>query len=310
MNPGRYLIVAPLLAAGLLCALHRVRANSADAKGSIEVGGLNRTFALHLPAGYDGSKPVPLVLALHGRLGTGEGQAKLSHLDKVSDEHAFIVVYPDGVDRSWADGRGTSPAEKKSVNDVRFLSSLIDKLSQEYSIDTKRVYAIGMSNGGFMSGRLACELSPRIAAVAIVAASLSENLAATCHPKKPVSVMVIQGASDPLVPFTGGALGKNGDRGNVLSHATTIHKWTQIDKCTGEPAKGNIADGSGDGTSIDVRIFSHCDAGTEVRDYTVLNGGHTWPGGWPYLPEMLIGKTSKNMDASEAIWDFFSRHSR
>jgi polyhydroxybutyrate depolymerase len=159
-------------------------------------------------AGYDGRKAVPLVLALHGRMGNGEGQARLSRLDSVSDAHGFLVVYPDGLDRSWADGRGATPSDKNNVNDVKFLSRLIDKLSGQYRIDATRVYATGMSNGGFMTGKLACDLSNKIAAVAIVAASRSDILASSCDPAKPVSVMLMQGRKDPLVPFAGGPLAR------------------------------------------------------------------------------------------------------
>lgn len=99
------------------------------------------------------------------------------------------------------------------MGDVRFLSQLIDKLATQYNVDSSRVYATSMSNGGFMSGRLACDLSGKIVAVAIVAASVPTNVAAACQPSKPVSVIIIQGTNDPLVPFNGGALGRNGDRG-------------------------------------------------------------------------------------------------
>ena len=174
-------------------------------QATLRVDGRERGYTYHLPTGYDGTRSVPLVLALHGRLGQGTGEERLSHFDKTSDEHGFIVVYPDGLDRSWADGRGGTPSDRKGVDDMKFLSDLIDKIEADYKVDTSRIYVAGMSNGGFMSGRLACQLSNRIAAVAIVAASLSENTATSCRPEFPVSVLVLQGAEDPLVPLAGGA---------------------------------------------------------------------------------------------------------
>jgi len=253
---------------------------------------------------------VPLLLALHGRLGTGSAEERLAHLDKVSDAHGFLVVYPNGLDRSWADGRGGTPSDRNSVNDLNFLSALIDKLKSEYNVDRSRIYATGMSNGGFMSGLLACERSDRIAAVAIVGASLSETAAANCHPAKAISVMIVQGTEDPLVPLSGGALGRNGARGVVLSHEAAVQRFVQADHCAGKPAKQHVVDKAGDGTTIDVETYDSCDDGSEVRGYVVNGGGHTWPGGMQYLPAMIVGKTTHNLDGSEVIWEFLSSHTR
>ena len=310
MRMVRKLLVLLFILGGAIGGVRRIRANGRDASASISVGGHNRIYRLHVPPSYDGSKAVPLVLALHGRLGTGEGQERLGHLDKVSDEQDFIVVYPDGLDRSWADGRGATPSDKNNVDDVKFLSELINKLASEYKIDAGRVYAAGMSNGGFMSARLACSLADKIAAVGIVAASLSTNTAETCKPAIPVSVLIMQGTQDPLVPFQGGALGKNGDRGEVLSHAATVEKFAVLNRCSGTPQKKQITDDANDGTSIQILDYTGCAAGSEVRGYTIEGGGHAWPGGMQYLPAAMIGKTSHNLDASETIWEFFAAHSR
>jgi len=286
------------------------QASRRDTRESITVDGRERTYDLHVPSSYDGSKSVPLVLVLHGRLGTGEGQERLGHMDKTSDEHGFIAVYPDGLDRSWADGRGSRPSDKKGVNDVRFLSELLATLESQYKIDRGRVYVTGMSNGGFMSARLACDLSGKLAAVAIVAASISSNTAAACNPGKPISVLILQGTADPLVPFEGGRLGKNGDRGEILSHGAAVQRFTAMNHCSSDPARKHIPDTTNDGTSVDIAIYSGCASGAEVRSYAILNGGHTWPGGVSYLPGLIIGKTSSNLNASETIWEFFATHSR
>ncbi len=119
----------------------------------------------------------------------------------------------------------------------------------------------------------------------------------------------MQGTADPLVPFEGGALGKNGERGQILSHQAAVEKWVDLDHCATPPKKEQSADNMGDGTSIGTAIYAACVAGTEVRGYTIVDGGHTWPGGWQYLPVGIIGKTTENLDASEVIWEFFSRHS-
>jgi len=277
---------------------------------SLQVDGKTRTYTVHVPPASATAKPMPLILALHGRLGTGEGQAHLSHLDKVSDAYGFLVAYPDGLNRSWADGRGTSPSDKNGVDDVKFLSQLIDKLATQYNVDRSRVYATGMSNGGFMSGRLACDLSDKIAAVAIIGASLSTSVSAACQPAKPISVMILQGTNDPLVSYEGGALGRNGERGQILSHELAVRRWVALDRCGTTPHTQHIPDAAGDGTSLDLETFSDCAGGSEVRGYTIQKGGHTWPGGMQYLPEFIIGKTTRNLVASEVLWDFFSHHTR
>jgi polyhydroxybutyrate depolymerase len=295
--------VALILALGAACT----RANSDD---SIPVDGRTRTYVLHVPAAYSANKAAPLVIALHGRLGDGHGMATLTHFDKVSDEHGFLVVYPDGLHRGWADGRGGTDSDKDGVNDVKFLSELIHQLESRYKVDAKRVYVTGISNGGFMTHRLACELGDEIAAAAPVAATLSENTANACHPAKPVSIAMIMGAKDPLVPIEGGALGRNGARGKILSFQATADKWSTLDGCTGKANKSEIADSANDGTTIHVKTIANCKAGSEVMTYEVEDGGHTWPGGTQYLPKLVIGKTTRNMDASEVLWSFFAKHSR
>jgi len=308
MRSLRLILLASAFLAVAAFSGFQSREQRTDQQAWLQVDGRARTYTYHVPAGYDGSRPVPMVLAFHGRLGQGAGEERLSHLDGVSDEHGFLVVYPDGLDRSWADGRGGTPSDKKGVDDVKFLSRLIGQMEREYQVDNTRIYAAGMSNGGFMSGRLACELSGRISAVAIVAASLSETVAANCHPERPVSVLLLQGTNDPLVPLAGGTLGHNTAGGVVLSHDATVQTFVKLDRCSVPPKKEHIPDRAGDGTTIDVTAYSPCTNDTEVRGYVVNGGGHGWPGGRQYFPASLIGKTSKNMDASELIWEFFSRH--
>jgi polyhydroxybutyrate depolymerase len=310
MKLGKILIICAVLAGAAAMLVHLVRANSSDVEGKMAVDGRERTYLVHVPPSYSKATPAPLVVALHGRLGTGRGQEWLGHLDKVSDDHGFVVVYPDGINRSWADGRGGSPSDQANVNDVKFISELIDRLAAEHRIDSARVYVTGMSNGGFMSGRLACELADKIAAAALVGASMSVPTTTACKPSRAISVLIMQGTKDPFVPYQGGALGRNGSRGQILSHQDAVEKWVALNHCTAQPSKAQIPDEKGDGTSVDVAIYEPCAEGTEVRDYTIVEGGHTWPGGLQYLPQMIIGKTTKNMDASEVIWEFFARHSR
>jgi polyhydroxybutyrate depolymerase len=298
------------LVAGLIgCALNPSESQSTPqtVTGSITSGGLTRTYRLHVPA-ITSSKPLPLVIALNGRGGTGQQLSGLTRFDALADKAGFIVVYPDGYQKSWADGRGGTPADQAGVDDVAFISSLIDALSGRFKIDPARVYAFGISNGGHMSLRLACERSGRIVAVGVVAATMGEKLAQGCQPKFPVSVLLIHGTTDPLSPYTGGDEG--GDRGVVLSAEAAVNKWAGWNACNPKPTVTALPDIANDGTRVNQWVYNACSSGSEVAFYQIEGGGHTWPNGPQYLPERIIGKVSRDLDASAVIWTFLSRFSR
>jgi polyhydroxybutyrate depolymerase len=285
-----------------------------EQKLSIVVGGRQRSFLLYTPAGVSGGEP--LLIALHGRLGTGVGMEKLTHFEAIAEREKFLLIYPDGVRKSWNDGRGT-PAEKEGVDDVGFVRALIDSAVRYCKVDNKRVYIAGISNGGFMTMRLATELSDRIAAVAVVAATMDAGTARDAEREgagggrsgvQPVSVLLMHGTKDPLVPFEGGSV-RRGAGGAILSHDSTVRWWLAVDKCDGPSVQMWIVDSVRDGTKAICRFYMGA-KGTQVASYVIDNGGHTWPGGWQYLPVMMVGKTSRNLDASEVIWGFFQRHSK
>src|SRR6266404_628642 len=170
----------------------------------LEFNGLTRTYRVHVPGSYDKTRSVPLVLAFHGRLGSGEAMAKLSNLDDVSDRKGFIVAYPDGVGRSWNAGNGTGMAERRQVDDVGFTAKLIDDLAHDFHIDHRQVYATGMSNGAMFVHRLACELSDKSAAIGPIAGTIPPKIASDCRPIRPISVIEIHGTADPDSPWDGG----------------------------------------------------------------------------------------------------------
>jgi polyhydroxybutyrate depolymerase len=175
-------------------------AQGRDVDGSLMVGDMRRTYLLHLPARYSTAHAWPLLLAYHGRGGTGHGMLGLTHLSAVADRNGFIVAYPDGYRRSWADGRGGTPADQAGIDDVAFSLALLDTLESRYAVDRGAVGATGISNGGFMVQRLACSHSERFAAIAPVASALPPALAASCALTRPIAVLAIQGTEDPLVP--------------------------------------------------------------------------------------------------------------
>jgi polyhydroxybutyrate depolymerase len=181
-----------------------------------------------------------------------------------------------------------------------------------YSVDGTKIYATGISNGGFMSSRLGCELSNRIAAIAVDAATMeATTIAPSCNPGRPVPAIYIHGNTDPLVPFVGGQMTAGGTAGGtILSHFQAVDKWVSINACSTTPIITDLPDIANDGTTIKQRVYAGGTNGSEVVSYVVLNGGHTWPQGYQYLPENIIGKTSQDMNACEVIWTFFKRFNR
>jgi polyhydroxybutyrate depolymerase len=264
---------------------------------------MDRTYTLHVPPG----DPVGLVLSLHGGGGSGTGQRSLTGFDSVADAHGLVVAYPDGYGRSWADGRGASPADRHHVDDVAFLVSLADKLQADYGIDPGHVFVTGMSNGAFMTNRLACDRADVFAAIAPVAGTLGMGVA--CNPARPVSVWEAHGSADPLVPFNGGNVRGRGGVSHVISVDSMVDRWRSIDACQGDPSAEALPN-VGDGTAVQRFAYARCGASTEVALYRIDNGGHTWPGGTQYLPKSVIGRTTRALDGSEAIAEFFLAHAR
>lgn len=297
----------------LLTALQIVpaRAEGASVDQAIDVGGLRRTFVLHVPSPLPANAAVPLVLVLHGGGGAGRQIERATRFSDLADRYGFIAVYPDGIDNSWNDGRGDPKigAQRENIDDVAFISALITSLAQRYRIDSKRVYATGISNGGFMSQLLAARLSSRIVAIAPVAAGLGPAVAASLRPEQPVSVLMINGTADPLVPFAGGPVARN--RGATIGTLEIVQKWVTVNRCAAEPATTYLPDiAPSDRTRVKVTAYSGCSQRTEVILYTIEGGGHTWPGGSQYLPRVLIGPVSRDLNASEVIWTFFASHPR
>jgi polyhydroxybutyrate depolymerase len=277
----------------------------------LTVEGLTRNFILYLPAGYNNAGKLPLVFVIHGGSGTPEGMINIANFKPIADKEKLALVYPAGVQNNWNDGRPTTP-NQLGINDINFFDQLCNYMINNYAVDGKKIYVTGISNGGFMSSRLACQLSNRIAAIAVVAATMeATSIAPACNPGRPVPAIYIHGTTDPLVPFTGGQMTSGGTAGGtILSHFQVIDKWVTINGCNPSPTTTDLPDISNDGTTIKQRVYSGGTKGSEVVSFVVLNGGHTWPQGYQYLNEAIIGKTSQDMNACEVIWTFFKRFSR
>jgi polyhydroxybutyrate depolymerase len=284
-----------------------------DHAGSMIHNGLERTYRIHIPSSHDKSKPMPMVIALHGGGGTGEKMEKhtLGGFNTLSDKEGFIVVYPDGIEKHWNDGRKKVRyrAHREKIDDIGFISALIDELVKQQNIDNKRIYITGISNGAMLSNRLACELTGKITAIAPVAGNMPYDLAPHCSPSKPIPVLMINGTKDPMMPWEGGEASFGRLKfGRVLSAMETIQFWVAHNQCLPIPVITWEPDTDPqDGTRVRKEAYNGCKDGTDVILYAIENGGHTWPGGSQYMPEMIVGKTSRDIDANEVIWSFFER---
>jgi polyhydroxybutyrate depolymerase len=277
---------------------------------ALSQAGQERTFRLYVPPHLAG--PVPLILVLHGGGGSGAGMERLTlqGLDRIADREGAVVAYPDGVGKGWNDGRSDlrSQATRQNVDDVGFLRALVMDLASSLPIDRSRVYATGISNGGMMSYRLACDAADVFAAVAPVAADFGSELSSRCAPARPISIAIFQGTEDPIMPWAGGEVRiLVFTHGHVISAADSFDRWRALDRC-GDPSSSDPrAAEPPDGTSVVTHLAGPCAAGTEVRLYEIRGGGHTWPSGQPYLGPRLVGRVSHALDANQEIWSFLSR---
>lgn len=261
-----------------------------DRTWSLRHDGRDRTFDVHVPTGYDGQTATPVVLDLHGRAFTAQAQSELSGMNALADQEGFIVVHPQGVGRTWNGGVCCGEASRDNIDDVGFISALLDNLQQELCVDTRRVYATGMSNGAFLAHRLACELSERVAAIAPVAGVMGLG---SCTPSRPVPVLHFHGDADQVVRYDGYA--------GFLSAEDSSQGWAERNGCDSASQPSFTLD--------DVRCeqWDSCTDAATVQLCTVQGGGHTWPGGMP-LP--LLGHTTQTVSASRMAWDFFEAHPR
>ncbi|HXQ25430.1 MAG TPA: alpha/beta fold hydrolase [Candidatus Acidoferrales bacterium] len=278
------------------------QAAAADEKHSIVVDGATRHYLLHVPKNLPSKDPVPLVLVFHGGGGHDWNMPGFTHFDELADDEGFLVAYPDSFNKNWNDTRGLSPSD-----DVGFIRALIDEVSRSHPVDPHRIYATGISNGGFFSNRLACDLTDKIAAIASVAATMPQSLVPACKPSRPISVLYMHGTNDPLVPINGGKIGFQAGRarGDNISLADAAQFWRAQDRISSPPVRTELPDRFNDGTHVHRDIWTGGADDTEVAVYTIEGGGHTWPGGPQYLPIIIVGKASQNLNATRTIWEFF-----
>ena len=254
-------------------------------------GGTTRSYILHVPLGYANTAPTPLVLNLHGLTESAMIQALSTGMNETADEHAFLVAYPTGLDASWNGGGGVccGPSGLANTDDVGFSIAVVDDVAARVCLDRKRVYATGMSAGGVMAHRLACEAAHVFAAIGPVAGTLSLP-ADQCHPSRPVPVLHFHGTADSAAPYAGGLL---------PGAVATAAGWAARDGCTDAAPLESFRNGD---THCDT--WSACPGGASVTLCTIDGGGHCWPGGHP---PCAFGTMTQSVSANSAMWSLFEK---
>lgn len=286
MKPISFLVLLSTLFSGL----------SASTTLTMNYGGIQRSFIVHVPTG-NVTNP-PLVFNFHGYTSTASQQELYTAMDNTADANHFMVVYPDGIGNAW--NVGWTGTYGTGVDDVGFVSAMIDTLHLLYNIDLTRVYSTGLSNGGYLSHRLACELENRIAAIAAVSGTLTDSTWFYCHPSRIMPIMHIHGTTDPIVPYAGVT--------GALSTEETINFWLNKNTCSTPGDTTNIPNtNTSDGSTAQSINYPNCAEGTRVLFYKITGGGHTWPNG--VVDISAFGNTNRDMDANTEIWNFFKQYS-
>lgn len=266
---------------------------------TLTVDGLQRTYTLNLPPGYYDSSGFSLVIALHGGTGSGLQFESSSKLTDKANAAGFVVVYPDGTGllKTWNAGACCGSAVTNNVNDVHFISELIDELTSKYKISPKKVYATGHSNGGMLCYRLACELSNKIAAIA--PNSCTMVVTQPCNPARQVPILHMHSKLDENVPYTGGY--GNGISGVYCPPLDSVFNvWSQVNNCA-NPAQVTFSN-----NKYTLTEWLNCGNDAVINYYLTNDGGHAWPGGLPGRANSDIPSTAIN--ANDLLWDFFQQH--
>jgi len=277
---------------------------------SLVVSGRERNYLVHVPKSFDSAKPVAVVLAFHGGGSNAAQMVHFSGLDEKGDEAGFLAVFPNGTGRTeqfltWNAGNCCGYAQHEKIDDVEFVRRLLDDLAHVANVDADRIYATGMSNGGMMAYLLAAELSDRIAAIAPVGGPMGTK---ECHPKRPVPVMHFHGADDKFAPFQGGRGERSLSQTEFFSVEHSIGCWVKANGCRGEPVISEERVNVADGTRVTRKAWLDGKGGAEVVLFEIAGAGHTWPGRKP--PLLYLGKSTQNLSANDAMWEFFKRHPR
>jgi len=263
---------------------------------TIQSGGQQREYIIHIPPSYNGTA-MPLVFVLHGVGGSDQGMIGTG-MSLKADQENFIVVYPNGT----GDPRGFNdlifPQPITTVDDIGFFRDMISRFEQRLRVDPKRIYVAGFSNGALFTYQLGAELTGQLAAIAIVEGSIGTHEGGSSlvipEPSGPLPVVIFHGEKDTTVPYNGG-LSVGLLKLNFFSVDDALAFWNKNDGCTQPPTKQTLYNGK-----VLTEDFQGCTAGSEVLLYTIVNGVHEWPS----------INDHAGFSGTDAIWDFFSKHSR
>ena len=274
---------------------------------TINIGGLERRYLVFVPRRV--KEAMPVVLAFHGGGGSPRQMEQHTAFDNVAEREGFVLVYPESIGSNWNDGRGGTfiLAQRENINDVEFVRQLLDVLAEEHKINRGRVFATGISNGAAMSHRIAAEASDMIAGIAPVAGGMAQAIAEEFKPDFPVSILIIQGDTDPFVPIAGGTVvaGRRRTRGEAAPMKGVLEMYVRRNGNTGDPVVTTLGAQADDGTSVEITKYPDGPGGFKTWCYVVKNGGHAWPGRPALASEAVIGKVSQQFSATETILEFF-----
>lgn len=265
--------------------------------GSLTHDGLDREYIMYVPASYTGDETVPLLFNFHGFTSNATQQMFYGNFQPIADREGFIIVHPEGTVFNGSTHFNVGGFTAGStVDDVGFTEAMIDKFSAEMNIDAKRIYSTGMSNGGYMSFLLACQLSDKIAAVASVTGAMSPETFNNCDAQHQIPVLQIHGTIDPTVPYNGAQWSKSIDE--------VIEYWVDFNNCDTVPVKMDIPNvNTFDGSTAERFVYANGDAGATTEHIKITGGQHTWPGAFINFPG-----TNLDFNASNEVWEFFSRY--
>ncbi len=296
-----------LALAVMLTAATGSAAAQGEGEGTPKAFELRRTYTLYLPSTFDSGEAMPLVFVLHGDMDTSRNMMALTRFNEVAEREGFIVIYPQGYNRSWNYGRQQPGEIINRIDDVGFIEGLIDLLSENFNVDEERIFVTGLSLGGVMAHYLGCQLSDRLAAIAPVAGTVPDNLLDDCPGGDAVSVLYIQGTMDAIMPWDGTEIIIQGQSyGRQLSAPETVDFWLDFNSCATDSVPETVASSSDDYSGVTRTVYGECDNGAQVVFYAIEGGGHNWPHPDWQLPREIA---NPDLDATELIWEFFAGQS-
>lgn len=310
---GRWLAFAWLSAIGLAGGAAAHPADDADPWPSLNVGGLERHYLLHLPADRSAATGrLPLVIVLHGAAGDARSTADMTGFSALADRNSFIAAYPEGTSigvdpprQTWNAGFCCGAAVRNHVDDLAFLAALIDRLAADYPVDRRRIYLTGLSNGAMLAYRYAAQYPGQIAAIAPVAGTIGGTAGTDqppitiAQPDRPVPVLIIHGMMDGYVLYRGGVSPNVGNPGRFnVSVDDAVRFWTAADGCARRPVLGATADGR-----VLFQEYAKCHDRAEVRLVALAQGPHEWPAS-------IERRDGGQEPTASLIWRFFQQHWR